>query len=291
MKRNVRSHAGNMLQVAQMLGIPHVIQEHTTLNEKLTILADQIPATGRPNLQYFCIGYGGHKGTLGKNNTYLSTSIDHYPDHAALYKMLPFVLREFGNDLTTAQRDKYRLRSIITLDDGSRYIAYYLKKIDLSNVTVRSQKNVRDPNGLITTTDYVPDASALNPQQPDINTNNSNQVVTSTIFLSANAELDISLNEVDCAELLDVARILFKDEAYALVSEYGLVSGVDVPAQGSNGQGGTIQYTEVIAAQIVDFMTNRGSGADDDDKGITCLVNYGATEPLLADSGVNATTV
>ncbi|AHI60160.1 hypothetical protein Ea357_010 [Erwinia phage Ea35-70] len=291
MKRNVRSHAGNMLQVAQMLGIAHVVQEHTTLNEKFNVLPDQIPQTGRPNMQYFCIGFGGHKGILGKNNTFLSTSIDHYPDHAALYKHIPFVLREIGNDLTADQRAKYRLRSIITLDDGSRYIAYYLKKIELSNVVVRSQKNTRDEAGLITTSDYVPDASVLNPQQPELNTNNIDQVVTSTTFLSANAELDLSLNELDCSELLDVARILYKDEAYALVSEYGLVAGIDVPAQGSTGAGGTIQYTEVVAAQIVDFMTNRGSGADDDDKGITCLVNYGATEPLLADSGANATTV
>lgn len=292
MKRNVRTIYGNMLQVANQLGIPHRVLERSTLNEKFGILAGTLPPSStNPKMQYFAIGYGGHLGYMGVNGTYLSTAIDHQPDHAALYKHMPFILREPGSDLTADQRDKYRLRTIWTDPDTSKkYIAYWLKVVNTSNVIIESKKTVRDATtGALIPSDWAPDSSALNPQPPALDTNNLDQVVTSSSFYSANAELNLSLTELDCAELLNVARIMFKDEAYALVSEYALVSGVDQPNTGDNGLGGTIQYKEIIAAQVNNFLTNRGAAADDSDKGIECLVNYGATEALVADNATNAT--
>jgi len=291
MKRNIRTIYGNMLQVANQLGIPHRILERSTLNEKFGRLAGIKPPTStNPKMQYFTIGYGGHLGYMGSNGTYLSTAIDHQPDHAALYKHLPFVLREPGKDLDAAQRDKYRLRTIWTDSSGKKYIAYWAKVITTSNLVIQSTKTVRDPiTGALVPSDWAPDSNALNPQPPSLDTNNLDQVVTSSTFYSANVELDISLTAQDCAELLNVARIMFKDEAYALVSEYGLVSGVDQTTTGDNGLGGNIQYKEIVGAQINNFLTNRGAAADDSDSGIECLVNYGATEALVADSAVNAT--
>lgn len=292
MKRNIRTIYGNMLQVANQLGIPHKVLERSTLNEKFQMQAGILPpASTNPKMQYFGIGYGGHLGYMGKNNTYLSTAIDHQPFHAALYKSLPFILREPGKDLSADQRDKYRLRTIWTDETtGKKYIAYWLKCISLGNVVVQSKKSVRDPvTGILVPEDWAPDSSALNPQPPSLDTNNVDAVVTSASFYSANAELDLSLTALDCAELLNVARIMFKDEAYALVSEYALVSGVDQVVSGDNAAGGTIQYKEIIAAQINNFLTNRGAAADDSDVGIECMVNYGATEALVADNATNAT--
>lgn len=292
MKRNVRTIYGNMLQVANQLGIPHRILERSTLNEKFGVLAGTMPPSStNPKAQYFVIGYGGHLGYMGSNNTYLSTAIDHQPDHAALYKHIPFVLREPGSDLSADQRDKYRIRTIWTdPDTGKKYIAYWAKVLSLANVVVQSKKTARDPvTGALVPSDWAPDSNALNPKPPTLDTNNLDSVVTSSSFFSANAELDLSLTALDCTELLNVARIMFKDEAYALVSEYGIVSGVDQVNTGDNGLGGTIQYKEIIGAQINNFMTNRGAAADDSDTGIECLVNYGATEALVADNAVNAT--
>lgn len=292
MKRNIRTIYGNMLQVANQLGVPHRILERSTLNEKFGVQAGlNPPASTNPKLQYFVIGYGGHRGYIGTNGTYLSSAIDHQPDHAALYKHIPFVLREAGSDLSADQRQKYRIRTIWTdPDTGKKYIAYWAKVLSLSNVIIESKKTVRDPvTGALVPSDWAPDSNALNPQPPSLDNNNLDQVVTSSTFYSANAELDLSLTALDCAELLNVARIMFKDEAYALVSEYGLVSGFDQVVTGDNATGGSIQYTEILGAQINNFLTNRGAAADDSDIGIECLVNYGATEALVADNATGAT--
>lgn len=291
MKRNIRTIYGNMLQVANQLGVPHKILELSTLNEKFQMQAGVLPPSSvNPKLQYFAIGNGGHLGYRGVGGTYLSTAIDHQPDHAALYKHLPFVLREVGNDLSQDQRAKYRLRTIWTdQTTGKKYVAYWLKVLSLANVTVQAKKSVRDSTGKLIPQDWTPDSTALNPQPPSSDTNNVDQVITSASFYTANAELDLSLTALDCAELLNVARIMFKDEAYALVSEYALVSGVDQPVQGDNGTGGTMQYEEILGAQVNNFLTNRGAAADDSDVGIECLVNYGATESLVADNTSNAT--
>lgn len=291
MKRNIRTIYGNMLQVANQLGVPHRILERSTLNEKLKMQAGVKPPAGNnPKMQYFAIGYGGHLGYMGKNNTYLSTAIDHQPDHAALYKQMPFILREPANDLSQDQRLKYRLRTIwVDETDGKKYIAYWLKVISMSNVVIQSKKSVRDPvTNQLVPEDWTPDSSALNPQPPSLDTNNLDQVVTSATFYSANAELDLSLTALDCAELLNVARIMMKDEAYALVSEYALISGVDQVVTGDNATGGSMQYTEILAAQVNNFLTNRGAAADDSDTGVECMVNYGATEALVADNATNA---
>jgi len=293
MKRTTRTLMGDMLQIANQLGIPHQILEHTTLNEKYSILASQVPASGRPNVQYFVIGYGGHTGVVSPDNVVFTTSVDHYSSDQSLYKGIPFVMRLPGNDLTAAQRANYRLRNLVTNQrDGLQYIAYWAKPLNMANVTVSAKKIVRDASGTQTSSDYVPDSSVLNPTAPGVSTNNVDQVVTSGTWLSAVAQLDLSLSPADCTELLNVAQILFGDLQYALVSEYGLVSGIDVVANGDTGQGPQIQYTEVLAAQITDFLTNRGSGADDNDQGIPVIVNYGANEPLLASTAVaNATVV
>lgn len=292
MKRNIRTIYGNMLQVANQLGVPHRILERSTLNEKFGVQAGIMPpASTNPKMQYFVIGYGGHRGYIGTNGTYLSSAVDHQPDHAALYKHIPFVLREAGSDLSADQRQKYRIRTIWTDETtGKKYIAYWAKVLSLSNVIIESKKTVRDPvTGALVPSDWAPDSNALNPQPPSLDNNNLDQVVTSSTFYSANAELDLSLTALDCAELLNVARIMFKDEAYALISEYGLVSGFDQVVTGDNATGGSIQYTEILGAQINNFLTNRGAAADDSDIGIECLVNYGATEALVADNATGAT--
>ncbi|WP_368912225.1 DUF7208 family protein [Proteus mirabilis] len=288
MKRNVRTHYGNLWSVANDLGIQNPIMEHTTLNEKFNVIPDQIPKTSNGILRYFAIGNQGHYGWLSKNNIYLTASVDHYPEHAALYNHLPFVIREPGNDLDADQRRKYRMRAIITASDGKPYIAYWLKVISSENLVVQSLKSTRNPDGTITSDDWSPDSTALNPTPPKLDTNNVDRVVTSDSFLTSSAELDLSLTKADCDALLNVCRILFKDEHYALISEYALVAGVDTVVNGDDGQGGVIQYSEVIGAQAVTLLTNRGYGPDDGDRGIEYLVDYGATEPLLADSGVYA---
>lgn len=290
MKRNTRTQWGNMSQVANQLGIRHNVLPHTTLNEKFGFRPDDKSSNAHV-VECFCIGFGGHRGYMSNLNVYLSTSIDHYPDHAALYRHLPFLIREPGNDLSADERNKYAGRVLLTDPDGKTWIAYMLKVLSKENLSVGSYRSVRAPDGTVTSDEYTPDSSALNPTPPKLDVNNIDKVVTSSTFYNANAELDLSLTPADCAELMTVARVLYRDEQYALVSEYGIVSGSFATVSGDNGLGGQIQYRELIQSQIVNFLTNRGSAADDSDAGVECYVNFGATEATLADSGANATFI
>lgn len=292
MKRNVRTQWGNMLQVANNLGIEHDILEHTTLNEKWGVQSDVLP-TSTPKVGWFCIGFGGHMGYIGTiSGTYLSTAIDHYPNHASLYKPIPFIAREPGNDLSPQERENYGGRQLITSPlDNRQLIVYWLKKLSKSNLKVSSYKVTRNDDGTFTRAEYAPDSSALNPVQPNIDTNNVDQVVTSKTFYNAGTELDLSLTATDCNELINVAELMYGDAAYALISEYGIVSGHSTTVSGNNGLGGSIQYPEVLAAQINNFLSNRGSAADDSDNGVECIVDYGATEAMVADNGAFASYV
>lgn len=288
MKRSVRTHYGNLWSTANDLGLPNPIMEHTTLNEKFEVAAGDIPKLSNGILRYFAIGNNGHTGWLSKEKIYLTASIDHFPDHAALYNHLPFLMRPYGEDIDADLRSKYRMRGLIVLEDGSKWHAYWLKVISSENLVVESKYSWRTEDGNIESDDWMPDSTALNPPVPKLNTNHVDQVVSSKSFLSSVAELDLSLNKRDCDELLNVARILKKEEAYALVSEYALVAGVDNIINGDDGKGSVVQYTELLAAQCVSMMTNRGYGPDDGDKGIEYFVDYGATEPMLADQGAYA---
>jgi hypothetical protein len=82
-----------------------------------------------------------------------------------------------------------------------------------------------------------------------------------------------SASEVE--EILNASTILYGSEDYALISELGLVSGVDRSVNGNNGL-----YTEVIAAQtfthintLLPMKSQRG--------GFTTTLDVGATEPMF----------
>ncbi|MNP21766.1 hypothetical protein D3C76_1143990 [compost metagenome] len=84
-------------------------------------------------------------------------------------------------------------------------------------------------------------------------------------------------------ELINACRILYDNEAYAVISEIGMVSGVDRNAQVQGPGNTTFNMKEVICAQIASFITTHHSVAFTN-KGFTQDIELGATEPLLSDS-------
>ena len=277
MKNIVRTVYGSALQTSQLLGRPYTPALNSTLNEKFEVQNGvAIPNNEVPRLRYLAIGNGGHRNDAGADGQPITVPVMHRARDAALFKHLPFILREPGNDLDSATRGKYAMRKLITVN-GVPWVAYYLKRLVTDNVNVTMMHNsVTD--GVVSSVPFVPTGADLNPVQPAIPS--SGAVSTSGNYLSTTAVLPLDFSSQDVAEVVQACKILFNNELYAVISEMALVSGVDKIVKGPGPGNSTIDYYEAIAAQVCAHIsahypvgyTNRG---------FEYGLQMGATEPLI----------
>jgi hypothetical protein len=284
MTRTVYSAA---LQTALYLNEAVPIKANSTLNERFTIQPGVLPTIDNPpRARYYSLGNGGHTFTVGADMIPKPEPIQHRSTDAAAFKPLPFVLRLPANDLDPATRANYGLRRM-EVWQGVTYVAYYLKRIDFTGVTVDMQyKTVDSTTGTVTTTEFVPDSSNLNPTPPVL-TDGVN--LTDGSFVAADARIDLSLTTFDCNELLNVAQVIWGDPAYAIVSEILLCSGVDQMVSVNSGVGnGTFNFMEAIASQVMTFVSGF-IPVQFMNNGVDLFLDVGATEPLLNLSGSTTT--
>lgn len=281
-----RTVYGSYLQSCQLLGLPFALASSSTLNEKFGVQPGVLPNSGvLPACRYFAIGNGGHKLNV-TNGLYIPEPIQHLTTDAALYNHLPFVLREPNNDLTTAEQAMYALR-VAEVHNGINYVAYYLKRIDMTNVAVSMQYKTVASDGTVTTTPFQPTTANLNPTPPNLSPTGVN--VVSGDYVMASAPVPIALSANDVTEILNVANILYGDPNAAIVSEIALVSGVDkIIAVGGSGQP-TFNFNEVIAAQVDTFI-NTFYALNFSQNGVSNIVDCGAVEPLYQLQAGTGTT-
>lgn len=265
------------VQTNLFLKIAQAYPENSTLNEKFGINAGILPSpTDTPALSYYVIGNKGHQNVVGTEGVPKMEPVQHRSTDAALYGHIPFVMRPMNNDLSQVDRAKYALR-LEEVHDGIRYAAYYARRLDKTNTITQMQlKTVT--NGVETTTPFVPNSSNLNPTPPQITSTGVN--TTDGSYVSAVATLTLRITEAEAAEILNVAKVLYGDEGYAIISEIGLVTGVD-KVFSITSTAGNFTMNEVIVAQIAAFspalipLNFNRTGAD-------IVLNVGATEPLLS---------
>lgn len=274
------------LQTCSFMKRPFTAHEHTTLNEKFEIQQGAAIQSGEiPGLNCLTIGNGGHRHEAGKSGFPLIVPIDHESWHAALYNHIPFVLRAVNDDLTPTQRAGYCLRKEITVD-GSNYYAYYGKRLSLGDVVpTLKQTVVEDGNSV--SSEYIPTSASLNPTAPAIS--NTQVVTTSGEYLSASGVISIPFTANDVAEIINVAKILYNDENYAVVSEFGFCTGIDrtVSVPTSSGQS---NFKEVIACQVA-FFVGAHYQMIFNSEGFDFRVEAGAVEPLLGSQSVTVSTL
>lgn len=279
-----RTLYGAELQTNHLLNKPHEAREHTTLNEKFDVQSGVKPSdTQRSGLGYFALGIGGHKNETGADGFPFTSPLNHQATDAACYKHVPFVLRELDNDLGQLERAKYAMR-VIETHDGIKYAAYYLKRLDLENVSTQLLHTTVN-NGVETTVPFVPNGSNLNPTPPELPSDS--KIVTTGDYVSTTATVPIQFTATDVDEYVRAIRIIYGNENYAIISEIALVAGVDKLVTGQIDQG-TVDYVEAIAAQITTFITCHYS-IGFSNQGFDFEVELGASEPLLgvdAESGV-----
>lgn len=260
------------------MGLPHEIKANSTLNEKLDIQAGVLPAANdTPKMKYWAIGIGGHTFTVGANGISKPEVVQHRGTNAALYRQLPFVLRAINNDLSSTERLKYALRRK-EIHQGQEYIAYYLRRMDTTAVTV-AMEYVTVSEGVSTVSAFVPNSNNLSPVPPDLNPSGVN--VVSGDYTSATAKIGLLLNQVEVDEFLNVAQVMFEDESYAFISEMALCSGVDKVVESPAANNATINVTDAVGVQVVTFV-NVFYPMKFSNTGLEVLMDVGSTEPIFA---------
>lgn len=281
-----RTCYGGQLQTCLWLRRPYAILTNTTLNEKLDIQSGVYPANNvYPALGYMAIGNGGHKLALGADGLIGTDPQQQESTNASPFKMMPFVLREETNDLTTAQQANYALRREETWN-GTRYYAYYLKRIDLSNVNPTLEYITVDGDTK-TVTPWVPDSSVLNPVPQALSSTGVN--TTDGDYISVSAQVPVNFTADDMTELMNMSQVMFGDPKFAIVSEIALCQGtdktVDSPAPGNT----TIPFNEAIAVQVASFVP-AFVVAQFSQTGFDMVLDCGTTEPLFNVSTSTTTT-
>lgn len=277
MENITRTIFGSYLQTCHLLGLPFSMRANTTLNEKFGIQSGIAPDVVEiPRMRYYAIGNGGHRMTAGGDGLSKPEPIQHRATDAACFNHIPFVLREPDADLSLSQRANYGLRREET-HNSVRYIAYYLKRIPMGGVNPAMEYKAV-ANGETTTTPFVPNSANLNPTPPSLSESGVN-VVTGD-YTTSTAKLTLSLTAEDVAELLNVANILYQDDGYAIISEIALVSGVDKVVTSPSVGATTINFNDVIAAQVVSHI-NAFFPVKFSNNGTEIIVDVGASEPLF----------
>lgn len=276
MESVVRTIYSAHLQTCKLLDKPFTVIPNSTLNQKFNLFADQAPSAGEyPKLGYVGIGNKGATFEVISGNFLLTTPIPHLARHASLYNHIPFLVRPIYDDISAAERIKYRMRVPFTIGSDT-YVAYYLRALDAANVIPGVElRNVND--GVITNTPFIPDLSDLTPahpvlSNPDLNNPNGD-------YLASTAKVSFKLSQTDIAEIMQACALIYGDPRYAVINELCLVTGLDKVQTGVFG-GVTTNYTDVISAQIAAFLSQNHILTESTSE-IDIGLNVGSVEPLL----------
>lgn len=273
----VRTGIAAITQTNQYIGKASRPIPNSTLNQKLNIFPDvAITDNDTPHMRYLAIGNGGHDFIAGSNGRKKWKALHHKARHTALYNQLPFVLRLPAEDLTAAERLRYRLRRLET-HGGITYVAYYLRVLDLSTTeTTLEYRRVQD--GVTTSTPFSPTLEDLNPVPPSLSVGEA--VGVTGDYIASTAKIPFEMTEQDVQEFVNACRIIEGGDGYAVISECATVTGVDRALQG-DFNGAMQSYTEVINAQVSSFIATAWVMEYQTD-GVRMTIDVGNVEPLLA---------
>lgn len=274
MENVVRTIYAAHLQTCKMLNKPFSVLPNSTLNQKYGIFQDELPFQNEyPALQYIAIGNKGVNYEVTSDNFVLVSPVPHSARHASLYNNIPFILKQLNDDLAPADRAKYRLRVPVTINQVN-YVAYYLKKLDMTNVIPAVElRNVQSTN--VTVTNFTPDQSDLSPTP--INISNVNINTADGDYLASSAKLNFILSQDDVSNIIDACTILYGDPRYAFISEIALITGVDR----SLTTAASLTYTEVVSAQVAAFISQYHS-LTENSTGVSSVYDVGSVEPLIS---------
>lgn len=277
----VRTLVGAELQAAQFLGLPYPIRNNTTLNQKFEIEAAQTPGAGvYPKTQFLTIGNRGHRFAAGADGEPYPEYVKHRARDQSLFRHIPFVCREEDDDLPPEQRSKYCLRRV-EIHNTKRYFVYYGMRLDYTNVTTELI-NTEVDEGIANTTAFSHVYDDLQPVQPVIPPNQAVQTLPDGDYLSVRCLVTIQFTAAEVEEIVNAVEITLGNRQLAAISELGIVSGVNKIVGVEEFGGGTVQFNEVIAAQITTHISTYNFLPASND-GTKFTFDLGITEALLTE--------
>jgi hypothetical protein len=220
---------------------------NTTLNYKYNMQPDVIPAEPT-KIAYFGIGTRGYKNLDDAN---LSAPFIPSASNLDLYEPIPFRVVPINNDLTPAERTKYRMR-ILRLIGGVSYWCYYLKTLAIVDNRVKIIQTD------VTTGEEIEldvlDANNLTPVPGDTSAEGTTATNTKvSVALTANLQ-------ITGAEVLEAVNVIYGGNMLrAVVSEIGIYTGRDQIVVASDGIGGSFNTNEAIYTQLGYHYTSLGT--------------------------------
>ena len=276
---------GQALMTANALAIPYTIPEHTTLNERFGVQPEaRLSPQERPYIKYYCIGWGAHDMLRESGKPTKPDLYKHQPEDGGQFQPMPFVLRQLNNDLSQAEREQYGLRRKENIN-GVDYIAYYAKRLNFDTAELKIIRDQVD-NGVLTSAPFIPTSQNLNPERPELPPRGI--TVASNVKLRNNVELMIHFTAEDAEELLNVSRILFGEEDYAIISEIGLCSGVDREVTSVIHGAAPLKYKEVVGCQIAAHISVFRL-VSETNLGFKIFFDMGSRTPLATERSLDTT--
>ena len=262
-----RTIYGIKLQTALLTNSIYTPLPNTTLNEKFNIYPNHSLLGQYPKLNLFVIGIGGN--SIIENNVKDLKRAKHSAVDGALFKHVPFIIRELNNDISDTERAKYRLR-VIQNFNGIDYICYYGKVIQtIEYHDMIFTTNTTEDISTIGLFDTNSKPEILNP----VNNNNLNllSIPNNYILNMCKVFYSMDLDEID--EVKNAINIIYPDIENPIISEIGLCSSIDMLLD---------NYMEAIATQInfhidvsLDLQAIYGNN-----KNINLVLELGGMEPL-----------
>lgn len=280
MEITTRTSEAAALQTASFCGLAHTYPEKSTLNQLLDIQSGITPAPNQwPQMKYMVIGNGGNRTTTDTDGLELRTPIQHRITDLGMFRPMPLILRDINNDLSAIERARYGLRRI-ELHNSVPKIAYYAKRLDYTGVTVQRQIITKVDGQTPVVSQMVYSDANLSPQPTQLQPGQANS--TSGQFFSPICKVWVGIeSEWEADELINVSRIKFGHDYGAMITEMGMVMGVDKQVSVDSGVGNSILFNEVIGAQVaahiacdynIAFGTNSRAGT---------YINVGIAEPMF----------
>lgn len=295
-----RTIYGAAVQTALMLGSPHRLHEYSTFNEAIhnaTIVPFQ-PTVGTRGMQiarpydptvdtrslkmgYITIGNKGHQVVIEEDDGSSFPPEERSARASGLYGMIPFIIRPVENDLTNAQRAKYRLRKTLDIG-GDLFVAYFARVFDMTEVPIEAIVTTI-ANGISTTATLVPTVADLKPTPPKITGSTQGNYAR----VVAVAPLAFTAEEVE--ELKNACNVLYGNERRAMISEIAFCTGVDKPIYRTYPNTGDQQFTEIPNSSVMEVVGLQAAlvanleplTAGTLNGGTTITTDIGISEPLF----------
>jgi hypothetical protein len=227
--QNTTTLGGRTSILENSFGLDPNIDQHITVNSILGIPHSQtnnVILNGiKRKTDYFMAGDGASSiavpGKVFKAKNYETN----------LYRPLPFRLVPFSSDLSTSERQEYRLRKVVEIN-GNDYVGYWAKKFEPGSLYLQ----YNDAN-------YVPQESDTVPVDEN---NSSHPLMGGSVLCFVQFTLIVEENE-----LKEYFQVTNGSIELASMSEVGIVYGADLP----NSLDG--DKNELAAAELFSKATSK----------------------------------